>query len=310
MWGQPACSRPLTTWRAGSPTWASRGSGTNGRSRGCARGKLGSGELLDYACGLVVDEYRGLRRIGHSGADAGYRSYVGRFPDQDLGVVVLSNLASFDPMGRAMDVARPYLGDQMKESRQDQPVPAADEPKAVAVAPAQLDDFAGQYEIADSGVLVTIRRAGERFFSSSAGGNRVELFPLSDSSSFAREIALRINFHRGEAGRVTHLTFRLGDSAPPEGTVARRLTAFEPTAADLAAYAGEYFSPELETSYRLVVKGETLVAEHSRHDDTPLRPVRKDRFASSLLGSVQFERDPDGRINGLRQHGSRTKPAV
>jgi len=187
-------------------------------ARMCAPGKLGSGEPLDYACGLVVDEYRGLRRIGHSGGDAGYRSYVGRFPDQDLGVIVLSNLASFDPIGRAMDVARLYLGDQMKEPRQDQPAPA-----------------------------------------------------------------------------------------PPEGVVVRRPEAFEPTPADLAAYAGEYFSPELETSYRLVVKGETLVAEHSRHEDIPLRPVRKDRFASSLLGRVRFERDPDGRINGLRASTGRVR---
>jgi CubicO group peptidase (beta-lactamase class C family) len=187
-------------------------------ARMCAPGRLNDGEPLDYACGLVVDEYRGLRRIGHSGGDAGYRSYVGRFPDQDLGVIVLSNLASFDPEGRAMDVARLYLGDQMKEPQDAEPAAAA-----------------------------------------------------------------------------------------PNGTGTRRREAFEATAAELAAYAGEYACPELETSYRLVVKGDTLVAEHSRHDDTPLRPLRKDRFANSLLGRVQFERDQDGRINGLRASTGRVR---
>jgi CubicO group peptidase (beta-lactamase class C family) len=56
------------------------------------RGVLTSGERLTYAAGLVVDEYRGAPRIGHSGATAGYRSYLVRFLTQrDLSVAVLCN---------------------------------------------------------------------------------------------------------------------------------------------------------------------------------------------------------------------------
>jgi CubicO group peptidase (beta-lactamase class C family) len=191
-------------------------------ARMCERGKLGNGDVIDYACGLSVDEYRGLRRIGHGGADAGYRSYVGWFPDQDLGVIVLSNLASFDAAGRAMDVARLYLGDLMKQHKQDEAAPAAAAPRRATLAPVQR-------------------------------------------------------------------------------------SAFAPTTADLAAYAGRYVSAELETSYTLVVEGGTLVARHARLDDAPLRPVRKDRFASRFLGRVEFERDPDGRINGLRASTGRVQ---
>ncbi len=46
------------------------------------RGKLNSGEQLDYAFGLVESKYKGLPTVDHGGADAGYRSDLIRFPEQ------------------------------------------------------------------------------------------------------------------------------------------------------------------------------------------------------------------------------------
>lgn len=68
------------------------------------QGVLTSGERISYAAGLVVDEYRGTPRIGHSGATAGYRAYLARYPAQDhLSVAVLCNTSAPQPseIGRA-----------------------------------------------------------------------------------------------------------------------------------------------------------------------------------------------------------------
>jgi CubicO group peptidase (beta-lactamase class C family) len=271
-------------------------------ARMCEPGTLASGKPLDYACGLFVDQYRGLHRIGHSGGDAGYRSYVGRFPDQGLGVIVLSNLASLDAMGQAMSVAEVYLGDQMTPPQPRPPVPV-ETPTATAIDPARLDDFAGRYEIEESGAIVSFRREGDRLFGSFSrrGRRERELFPLSDSDFFVKENPLRITFHRDPNGRVTRITLR------PQDTVARRLEAFDPSAGDLAAYAGRYNSPELETFYRLVVKRGCLVAEHARLDDVTLTPIEKDRFSCELLGKVLFDRDPMGRVTGFRATTGRVR---
>lgn len=62
------------------------------------QGVLTSGERITYAAGLVVDTYRGTPRIAHSGATAGYRAYLGRYPAQrDLSVAVLCN--TYAPAG-------------------------------------------------------------------------------------------------------------------------------------------------------------------------------------------------------------------
>ncbi len=73
------------------------------------RGRLTRGDTLHYAFGLGIDRYKGHRRVGHSGWHRGFRTYAGRFPDDSLAIVVLSNLASFDAPGQAMRVADVFL---------------------------------------------------------------------------------------------------------------------------------------------------------------------------------------------------------
>jgi uncharacterized protein (TIGR03067 family) len=85
------------------------------------RGRLNSGQPINYAFALHVDEHRGMRRIGHTGSLAGYRAYLGFFPDQDLGVIVLSNLASFPP-GKAMQLADLFLPKHVEKTPASNPV--------------------------------------------------------------------------------------------------------------------------------------------------------------------------------------------
>ena len=76
------------------------------------RGVLNKGDTITYAMGQDISKYKGLKLIAHGGADAGYRSFLGRFPDQKFSVNVLSNLASFDPGGMALKIADIYLKDK------------------------------------------------------------------------------------------------------------------------------------------------------------------------------------------------------
>ena len=55
---------------------------------------LTNGDTSTYGFGLVSGRYRGAKLIEHNGADAGYRSYVGRFPDLGVGIAVLCNAAT------------------------------------------------------------------------------------------------------------------------------------------------------------------------------------------------------------------------
>lgn len=76
------------------------------------RGVLTNGDTLTYAFGLTHGQFRGTRSIGHSGSHRGFRAWAGRFPEYDLGIVVLGNLEEFNPSNMAMNVAALFIDDK------------------------------------------------------------------------------------------------------------------------------------------------------------------------------------------------------
>jgi CubicO group peptidase (beta-lactamase class C family) len=113
------------------------------------RGKLNSGETIDYAFGLEIETYRGLRVIRHGGGAAGYSTAVVRFPDARFTAIVLSNLGEFSATNVALRVADLYLSDELtggpepREERSDRLAPPA--ASELELSSEELDAYAGRY---------------------------------------------------------------------------------------------------------------------------------------------------------------------
>ena len=118
--------------------------------------------------------------------------------------------------------------------------------------------------------------------------------------------------------RRVHLPSRITDRIPGVGAdtwtpvdpaAAVRPEPWRPSAAELAAYAGRWYSDELETVYTLVVQGDRLVARHRRHGDLPLTPVEPGVFAGGqwFLGRVRFEPDATGAPAVMRVSAGRVR---
>ena len=182
-----------------------------------SRGILNNGDTIPYAHGLSMGEYRGLRTIGHGGADAGFRTQVYWFPEVETGVVVLTNVANGNPAGRARDVADVVLAGSFPEEE----------------------------------------------------GEEDDAPPTTD------------------------------DTAPPE----------TPGPAVLAAYAGTWYSPELDALYHLSVSDGRLVARHVRHGEIVLEYRAPDEFATDRwwMREIRFERGGDGAVTDMRIGGGRVR---
>jgi CubicO group peptidase (beta-lactamase class C family) len=267
------------------------------------RGILNDGDTLSYAFGLGIGEHRGLRTVGHSGGDAGFRSYAVRFPDEDFAVVVLSNLGDFSPSSMARRVADVYLADRFEAEEPEQapePEPAR---AAVEVDPAIYDDYAGDYQMGPE--VVTVFRDGDRLWAQGQDGPRLELVPESETRFSVPDRDVYVTFERNEAGEVIRFIGREGD----ETFEAQRIEPFVPEEVGLAEYTGAYYSEELGTTYTLVVLEGGLVATHVRHDPIPLTPSAPDAFRGDtwFFGDVQFDRDADGAITGFRVTSGRVR---
>jgi len=245
---------------------------------------LDSGDTIPYAHGLAHGAYRGLRTVGHGGADAGYRSQFLRFPDQDLSVAVLCNFPSANPGGRANRVAEAYLDGLME--------PPPEPPSAlptVAVPRERLAALVGWYEGELPPDLTRVRLEGDTLRAGPGAGS--PLRPVGDDRFEVVGPGLVATLRPDAGGERGTL------DVPGQGR-GRRADAWEPGPADLAPFAGVYESEELGTAYRLVLEEGRLVARHRKREDAALQPTLRDTFL--IRGAVaRFSRDGAGAVEGF-----------
>ena len=113
-------------------------------------GVLNNGEKLDYAFGLVVSEYKGLKMVSHGGSFVGFRADMIRFPEQRFSVILLANLSAFNPSVMAIRIADVYLADLFKEKSEEKKKPEPEKPKFIKLSevepkPEELKAYVGKY---------------------------------------------------------------------------------------------------------------------------------------------------------------------
>ncbi len=262
------------------------------------RGRLADGQEIPYAFGLVVGEHRGERMVEHGGSLGGYNSYLVRFPDRRLSVVVLANLSAV-PVGRlAMGIADLYLGQRPAA----EPKPEArQEPSTIPVAAADLARLAGHYWEAESQLARRILvRDGELIYQRGPDSES-RLAPVAPGRFVMRDVpvAVAVSFPEPRAGEVRKMLVQVAGEDP---SVFEAYDPFTPSAAQLAAYAGSYHSAELAADHELIVRGERLVARGPDGGEVPLAPVLVDLFSVAGPGpgvTLRFERDGGGAVRGF-----------
>ncbi len=185
-----------------------------------SRGVLTTGDTLDYALGVIVDQQRGLERIRHGGNDLGHAAQVAYYPALDAGVIVLSNLAGGHSSRIADQVAEAFFGEQMgpaPDTRQKAGSPEADTAAEgdVVVPHETLERYAGEYQI-PGGPRVGFTLEDGDFHTQIEGQQRYRLRALSDSSFqvLVPGIDARVAFHAAATGPA-------GSRPSPSRTAAR-----------------------------------------------------------------------------------------
>ena len=268
-----------------------------------ARGVLNDGDTIGYALGLAHDSFRGLASVGHGGADAGFRSYAIRFPEEGLSIAVLSNVASFNPGRTAHEVAAAYLQDVLEPEPEEREAAEAGEgePEGVVVDPEILDEYAGDYRVSGAVVKVSVE---DGQLLAATPDETLRLEARSETEFHHADADATLTFGRDPDGGVSHFTLRMQG----QELRAERLPPFQADRVDLSEYVGTYDSPELATTYELTVEDTVLVARHIRHDPITLTPTAADLFRGStwFFGEVRFERNDAG-ITGMRVSSGRVR---
>ncbi|HVT38877.1 MAG TPA: serine hydrolase [Gemmatimonadaceae bacterium] len=142
-----------------------------------------------------------LRRDGtqivlHNGGTGGYHSFIGFDPARRVGVVVLANSsASID------DIALHLLDPRSPLAQ----APAAPKPRVeIALDPAMLDRYVGDYELVPSFHIV-ITREGAALFAQATDQPKFQLFAESETNFFLKVVDAQVTFVKDAGGAATTL---------------------------------------------------------------------------------------------------------
>lgn len=265
--------------------------------------KLNSGAENTYAFGVSINKFNGFKRIQHSGAIGGFRSFACTYPDQRLNIVVLTNFSNSSPVQKANKISEILLGkgDSNTASKTDRkPI------KTIKRSNRQLRQYVGSYwnDTDNYARKIYLKKDTLRYFRSE--NNESALAPIGNHTfqMLGVDGDVQVRFTSGKNGAKSMLVTI--DGGPP--ILADAFTAVAPSNKDLQAYTGEFYSPELETTYSISVKDKKLSYHHARHGDAEMKFLKKDVLEGKWpFNIVKFKRDASGRVEGLLVSNGRVR---
>ncbi len=178
------------------------------------QGKLNNGQTITYALGLMVDQHRGLRRVAHGGAWAGYRAELVRFPEATTSVASLCNLGTANPTALANAVAGIVLADRMTPAvASNAPRPAGPPPArrdTITVPAARVAEYAGTYYAAEVDATYRVEPTPTGVSIFVASESEPIRLPATAADTFGDARQLQVVFQRDNSGRITSFTIDAG----------------------------------------------------------------------------------------------------
>ncbi|MCG8332517.1 MAG: beta-lactamase family protein [Chitinophagales bacterium] len=256
-----------------------------------------------YSYGQFVGNFNGLKQIYHGGADAGYRTYLARFPNQNVAVFLLSNNGTINAQGKAQEVADVFLHTFYTIAEAD--LTPTSENRVIELPTSSLKKYEGNYLDFDNYITRNISvRDNKLIYSRPEQNNReTSLLPLSLTS-----------FQFENASDVTAVFDTILNSIKiiVDGEKVEEYNAFEPKSyseEELKEFEGSFYSEDLDTKYKLKLQEGKLIVMHSKMDPIVLNAIKADGFMS--LGwqfrVLEFERDRNNEIIGFYISSDRAK---
>lgn len=251
-------------------------------------GRLNDDTAFEYGFGLILGQYKGKNMHRHGGAFAGYCAELLRFPEEELSVIVLANLASLAPWTIAEQVADVFLGNEVNA---DAPTPALSPTKAPELPQQLLEQYAGGYDLGAATPLEVIHESGQLQLKYGAE-DILWLTAQTEDIFIEPEYSIQIQFRQSKGAQVPFMIFK----TPDQEIIAAKVPLTQKINEQiLQPYAGNYYCEALKVVYALEVTPKGLQLSIDFHPPRLLHITDVD-FAESSLGTFRFFRHDDQSI--------------
>ena len=269
-------------------------------------GKLNNGEELDYAFGLRIGDYKGLKMISHGGAFVGFRADMIRFPGQKFSVICLANLNRINPSQLARKVADVYLADQSKEGMTEKEPPS--KPRFIKLSEAELKEKTGAFRNPKTGTIwkISVQKGTLQVYTFSY---RFSISPVSKRKFLSVDAPMELEIEFDKKTKKKPMIIRVKREGR-EPYMLEPVVLVSPTDEELEELVGEYYSEELQVAYRLGLKDGKLFLVHENpykdYPDSPLDPTLRDNFMISGMQLILF-RNEENEVESFTVNAGRVK---
>jgi len=257
---------------------------------------LNSGQKSDYAFGIDLGTYKGLKTFGHDGTYYGFTAAMIRFPEQKFSVICLCNQTGLESTRLVRQVADIYLANEFKQTGNKVALP---EPKVVQVTEKELAAVAGSYfNSTSNNFRLLYVKNGKLIYS--RGTSESELAPLGKNSflMLGTPDRVEISFKSLRPGGPLQMitVINNGELTTTHDSVESKTY----STPQLAEFTGAYYSDEIEATYNILLQGDKLVLRRKNVDgETPLNAQFADTFSAAGTGGIRFTRDAQNHVTGF-----------
>lgn len=263
------------------------------------KGSLDNNKTIDYGYGLYITEIENRKAYVHDGAWGGYRSGTVFFPDESVGVVILSNNGLLQPRKMINDIVDILFSqEEEKESNDSKLIEKEVNDKFFTLC-------AGRYEqVDDKACYLTFFKEGEEYFVNVYGKN-FKLYAKSDSVFYTKEANALVVFHL-KNGKVNSHTLKQNGKSYLALKVKENKNGIK---VDYDKLIGDYYSKELDVNYEVRYENDELKIQSNVFPvDIILEHSEDLTFISDsgLIQSISFS-EKDGAVIGLVINNPRAK---
>ena len=212
------------------------------------KGSLNNSKAVDYGYGLDITEINNKKAYVHDGVWFGLRSGIVYFPEESIGVVILSNNGALQPKKMIRDVVDIIFSkNDEKESNESE-----------LIEQEVNDEFftlcAGKYEqVDDKDCYLTFFKEGGEYFCN-VYGKDFKLYAKSDSVFFTKEANVELVFHL-KNGKVNSHTLKQNGKNYLALKVKENKNEID---VDYNKLIGDYYSKELDVKYEIRYENDEL----------------------------------------------------
>ena len=247
---------------------------------------LNDGKPHNYGYGWSIGNHRGQDVIEHGGGLHGFLSQLARYPEENVTVVLLTNITPPEVNISSHRIAEYVLWDKMDEQESRILNDAVSE---------DVNQYTGRYDFQNGAVMV-ITAENNDLFAQLTGQQKFPIFPSGAGEYFWKVVNAKIKFVKNAGGEVEYGEFE------QNGNKLKVMKLKEETIVSIdkalyKLYSGKY---DFGNNMMIVISSENdrLFAQATNQPRFEILPISEEEFTvRELNAKLLFVKEPDGKVS-------------